>query len=229
MKKILALIKSQKFLTMWMIIVIPLLTLFVDIAFSAAQDSFGITTTILSLTFLTALIAEIVLCYKAFFARFICIHNDPFQELIISDNELSEFERTFSGQEIWVLTYDLDLETDGGLYSDIISNNVLNRGIKYKYFVRKSRTALMRINQLKRKYQHSNNVEYYLLSDDFFFLVPKLDFVIYDPYKSSATGRRAYLGINLPDKDVLYETKVDDLLTDAIASKLLEVISTLDE
>ena len=63
-----------------------------------------------------------------------------------------------------------------------------------------------------------------MLTDDFFFLVSKLDFTIYDPYKTSATGRQGYIGLDLPDCDGLYAAKIGDDLVDAIASKLLEYI-----
>ena len=100
----------------------------------------------------------------------------------------------------------------------------LQRGIKYKVFVTKNNLTTIILEQLKRRNGDSGNIEYYLLTDDFFFLVSKLDFTIYDPYKTSATGRRGYIGLDLPDCEVLYAAKVEDSLIDAIASKLLEYI-----
>ena len=82
----------------------------------------------------------------------------------------------------------------------------------------------MRIEQLKRKNDFSSNIEYYVLDDDFFFLVARFDFTIYDPYKTAATGRRGYIGLDLPDSNELVAVKVNDDLVDAIASKLLEYI-----
>ena len=73
----------------------------------------------------------------------------------------------------------------------------------------------------RRNHLLINNTLYSLSS---YFFVSKLDFTIYDPYKTSATGRRGYIGLDLPDCEELYAAKIDDSLVDAIASKLLEYI-----
>lgn len=146
-----------------------------------------------------------------------------FEESIISDKKLSEFERTCSCEEIWVVSNDLETEVDGGLYAEVVPFN-LERGIKYKMFVPKNHLTSIRLEQIKRKNGNSENIKYYLLTDDFFFLVSKLDFTIYDPYKTSATGRRGYIGLDLPDCEELYAARIEDPLIDAIASKLLEYI-----
>ncbi len=152
-----------------------------------------------------------------------CNYDYLFEESIISDIKLSEFEKNCTCEEIWVVSNDLETEIDGGLYAEIVPHN-LKRGIKYKMFVPKNNLTTIRLEHLKRRNGNSENIEYYLLTDDFFFLVSKLDFTIYDPYKTSATGRRGYIGLDLPDCEDLYAAKIDDSLIDAIASKLVEYI-----
>ncbi len=237
-------IHFEQFSLLWVFIVVPVLALIVNVILAEAQNSFGITNIIISIIFLIFLFLEILVMYrkllfkdikKMIFPRFeIALKEQTqdtysydylFEESIISDKKLSEFESDCSCEEIWVVSNDLETEVDGGLYAEVVPNN-LKRGIKYKIFVPKNKLTTIRLEQLKRRNGSSNNIEYYLLTDDFFFLVSRLDFTIYDPYKTSATGRRGYIGLDLPDCEELYAAKIDDLLTDAIASKLLEYIKT---
>ena len=235
-------IRFDQFSMFWVIIAVPVLALIVNVILAEAQNSFGIVNIIISISFLIILFFEIAFMYrrlflkdikKIIFPRFeVAFSQRPhdarnydylFEESIISDKKLSEFERTCSCEEIWVVSNDLETEVDGGLYAEIVPSN-LKRGIKYKIFVPKNHLTSIRLEQLKRKNGNSENIKYYLLTDDFFFLVSKLDFTIYDPYKTSATGRRGYIGLDLPDCEELYAAKIDDPLIDAIASKLLEYI-----
>lgn len=237
-------IQFEQFSLLWVFIVVPVLALIVNVILAEAQNSFGITNIIISIIFLIFLFLEILVIYKRLlfkdikkmiFPRFEIALKEQiqdtysydylFEESIISDKKLSEFESDCSCEEIWVVSNDLETEVDGGLYAEVVPNN-LKRGIKYKIFVPKNKLTTIRLEQLKRRNGSSNNIEYYLLTNDFFFLVSKLDFTIYDPYKTSATGRRGYIGLDLPDCEELYAAKIDDLLTDAIASKLLEYIKT---
>lgn len=235
-------IRFDQFSTIWVIIAVPLLALIVNVIFAEAQNNFGIANIIISIIFLTILFFEITAMYqklflkdikKIIFPRFeVAFSQRPhnarnydylFEESIISDIKLSEFEKICTCEEIWVVSNDLETEVDGGLYAEVVPFN-LKRGIKYKMFVPKNYLTSIRLEQLKRRNGDTQNIEYYLLTDDFFFLVSKLDFTIYDPYKTSATGRRGYIGLNLPNCDELYAVKIDDPLIDAIASKLLEYI-----
>ena len=227
--------------TIWTSIVVAISALFASVFFSEAQESYGIWNVLISLTFLLALFFEIMMIYRAYlfdslkqlvFPRIeMAMSQQPpddrydhlFDEYIISDRKLSEFERNCMCDEIWIASNDLTTEIDGGLYAEIVPYN-LSRGIKYKFFAPRNNITVMRMEHLKRRDGSSENVKYYLLSDDFFFLVPRLDFTIYNPYGTSATGRIGYIGLDLPDSEDLYAAKVDDLLTDAIASKLLEYI-----
>lgn len=234
--------RFNQFSMLWLIVAVPVLALIVNVILAEAQNSFGMINIIVSITFLIILFFEITFIYRRLFLKGIkkiiyprfevAFNQQPqdarsydylFEESIISDKRLSEFERTCSCEEIWVVSNDLETEIDGGLYAEVVPSN-LKRGIKYKMFVPKNHLTSIRLEQLKRRNGNPENIEYYLLTDDFFFLVSKLDFTIYDPYKTSATGRRGYIGLDLPDCEELYAAKIDDTLIDAIASKLLEYI-----
>ncbi len=235
-------IRFDQFSVLWVIVAVPILALIVNVILAEAQNSFGMINIIVSIIFLIILFFEIIFIYRRLFLKDIermifprfevAFNQQPqdargyeylFEESIISDKRLSEFESTCTCEEIWVVSNDLETEVDGGLYAEVVPSN-LRRGIKYKMFVPKNYLTTMRLEQLKRRNENSENIEYYLLTDDFFFLVSKLDFTIYDPYKTSATGRRGYIGLDLPDCEELYAARIDDPLIDAIASKLLEYI-----
>ena len=232
--------KLSSFPKTWLIVIVPLLTITANLILSQAQNDIGFVTILESILFLILLFVVFIPIYhkcniadidKIVYPRIEGAISQPLQdsssyeylfcESIITDKALSEMEKTCNCEEIWVVSNDLQTEIDGGLYADIVPDN-LNRGIKYKIFVQKNNTTLIRIESLKRKHNNSPNIEYFLLTDDFFFLVSKLDFTIYDPYKTSSTGRLGYIGLDLPGKNELYAAKIGDDLVDAIASKLLE-------
>lgn len=234
--------KVGQFPAFWVVIIVPVLAFIANIVLAKVQNDIGFTNIIISIAFLVLLFGEIVIVNhkiisssirKFVYPRFEVAINQPiqdvssyeflFRESIITDRQLSEMEKTCDCEEIWVVSNDLATEIDGGIYSDIVPAN-LERGIKYKMFVPKNNLTSIRLESLKRKHKSSPNINYYLLTDDFFFLVSKLDFTIYDPYKTSATGRQGYIGLDLPDSDELYAAKIGDDLVDAIASKLLEYI-----
>lgn len=233
---------TKSFSSLWLYIGVPILSLVINVILAEVQNTFGMVNIIMSITFIVVLVLEVTIVNKKtlfkhakelLFPRFeVAFSQKPFdiksydylfEESIISDKKLSEFESSCSCEEIWVVSNDLQTEVDGGLYAEIVPNN-LERGIKYKIFVPKNNLNSIRLEHLKRRNKKPENIKYYLLTDDFFFLVSKLDFTIYDPYKTSATGRKGYIGLDLPDCDVLYAAKVDDPLVDAIASKLLDYI-----
>ncbi|WP_455536018.1 hypothetical protein [Roseburia inulinivorans] len=241
-RKFLSQLHIKQFSALWIFIIVPVLALIINIVLSETQNIVGFSSVIIAIVFLVLLMAEITSISRKLTVRELkrvvlprlelaivqqpqeaCNYDYLFEESIISDIKLSEFEKNCLCEEIWVVSNDLETEVDGGLYAVVVPHN-LERGIKYKMFVPKNNLTTIRLEQLKRRNKNSENIEYYLLTDDFFFLVSKLDFTIYDPYKTSATGRRGYIGLDLPDCEELYAAKIDDSLVDAIASKLLEYI-----
>jgi hypothetical protein len=227
----------------WMLIIVPVSVLITSVLVSEAQNIFGIRSILISIGFLSFTFLGTMYVYY----RLSKEHIDKFvmpkfenelqmlpaesesgsvclcDNTIISDIKLAAYEKSCDCQEIWVVSNDLSTELDGGLYADVVPAN-LQRGVSYKIFVAKSNIVLMRIEQLKRKHNNQDKIKYYILDDDFFFLVARFDFTIYDPYKTAATGRIGYIGFNLSQNDELTAIKVTDSLVDAIASKLLEYI-----
>ena len=161
-------IHFEQFSLLWVFIVVPVLALIVNVILAEAQNSFGITNIIISIIFLIFLFLEILVMYrkllfkdikKMIFPKFEIALKEQFQdtysydylfeESIISDKKLSEFESDCSCEEIWVVSNDLETEVDGGLYAEVVPNN-LKRGIKYKIFVPKNKLTTIRLEQLKR-------------------------------------------------------------------------------
>jgi hypothetical protein len=234
-------IVSKRFRFLWAVIIVPVLVLLINVIFSEAQTIFSIKSIIVSILFLTITLFGITLVHKRLqreqTERFVLpkleaalslplsdtTTNGCISSKFITDSELAAYETTFNGDEIWVITG--DLATELGLYESIVKNN-LGRGIKYKIFFAKNNFNIMRIQQLKLTYtQCPQNIEYYELDNDFFFLVAKFDITIYDPYKNVATGRHGYIGLDLPNSCELIVAEVNDNLVDAIASKLLSYIT----
>jgi hypothetical protein len=138
---------------------------------------------------------------------------------------IADKEKKLNFNEIWLVSNDLRTEVNDGVYAGAVIYN-LNRGIKYKYFIPKSDINDVRIRQLKTESKNNSNLEFYFLKEDFFFLAPDFDFSIYEPNKSRAEGRLAFMGLQLPDSEYLYEVQIHDNLTNSIIEKLQNVIRT---
>lgn len=241
MEKVLSLFKK------YALFIVPIIAFLLNLLLSEVQGSVGLGNILLSFAFLIILAMEVffvqksiikVLAKEIIYPRLKIAINQPvqdastyeylFQDSIITDRKLSDYEKKCDVSEIWLVSYDLTTEMDGGLYADVVPEN-LKRGIKYKYFVSNNKISVMRLEALKRKYTNNDNIKFYLLEDDFFFLVSQMDFTIYDPYKTSKSGRRGYIGLDLPDASDLYAARIGDDLVDAVAAKLIEYIPPEDK
>lgn len=231
------------FRKIWTWIGIPILSVVLNAIVSDVQENNGLLALVISLVFLACMIAVlfwfhskmivrltenfyyfklregIVSFSKELKMRLITQEEiaDPTKQNIgiVAEHELASMEATQMFDEIWVISNDLSAEV--GQYSDIVPNN-LKKGVKYKFFYQNTAQNAIRVEQIKRNNNYSPNARYYCLHDDFFFIVANLDFTIYDPYSDKRIG---YMGIELPNADELYAIKVDNNLTDAIASKLV--------
>lgn len=247
MKKI-----KEFFISLWkqyknliLVLIVAVVSFIINLIVSVVQESFGMDCIIVSIVFTIVAILIISPIIYSFYKKSSKENIFPRIQLslgdlltkeksqkkqfgadsITTDKKLAKIEKNIECEEIWVLSNDLSTEIDGGLYADIVPNN-LKRGIKYKIFVPDGPVVPMRIEQLKRKNEeiageNAKNIEYYMLKDDFFFIVTRLDFTIYDPYKNAASGRRGYIGFDLPNTEDLEVVRVQDTLVEAIASKLL--------
>lgn len=226
----------------WLFGIAPVLAIVANLVHSEVHGGLGFTVIVLSIVFLVALLVGIIIAYnriiseimhKTVYPRFEVAMNQPipdggnyeylFENAIITDKQLSEYERNGSFEEIWLVSNNLSTEIDGGLYADIVPEN-LKRGIKYKIFMSPKRQNKLRLAALKKKHRNSSNVEYFVYTEEFFFLASNMDIVIYNPYQTGATGRRGYIGLGLIGGNELYEVRISDELVEAIASKLLEYI-----
>ena len=218
----------------------PIVALLVSIVFAVAQDYIGYFTMLIVILFLTIILLEVIFIQLKLLnetsIKFVIpklkktlselqIDGRPALQAgsIIPESELAEFERTYpycENAEIWIISNDLMPDLCGGLYVDIVPSN-LARGIKYKIFIAKSNTVEAKIVEMKMKNNDSKNIEYFILNDDFFFLVSRFDFTIYDPFGVSSIGKLGYIGLDLPNQKELLAAKVDNKLTDAIISKLI--------
>lgn len=229
-------------------VIVPVISFILNAIIGDIQDKNGILSLILSSLFIGVLVASIYYLYSTmasmmtynFFSLKLKegieefateynkrieykndIDNSSTQTLgIIPEHELAEMEASCDYEEIWVISNDLSAEV--GQYKDIVPQN-LKRGIKYKFFYRRTAQNEIRIAEIRRKNGGSKNAEYFCLEDDFFFIVTNLDFTIYNPYSEDKIG---FMGIELPGAEELYAIKVARNLTDAIASRLLLYINS---
>lgn len=148
---------------------------------------------------------------------------------IIKDEDLAKYEAKIDCSEIWLVSYDLESEFNDGLYQDVVINN-LKRGIKYKYFVAQTPGIEVTIdNEVINTLpdECKQNFEYFILKNEFFFLVDNIDFVIYDPYNAASSGIsgcKAYMSMVLSNGDVIYEAPMNSDLRDRIVARLIEYL-----
>jgi len=136
---------------------------------------------------------------------------------------VAEYERKGEFSEIWLVSSDLDTEVNDGVYAGTVIHN-LNRGIHYTYFVPKSDINSVRILRLKTESKNVENLKFYYLPDNFFFLSPDFDLAIYEPSKGRSDGRLSYMGLQVPESEHLFEVQMNDRLTDTVIQKLKEIM-----
>lgn len=144
---------------------------------------------------------------------------------IYPEQEIAQMELTTHFDYIWLVSHDLSTEIEEGAYSGVVSQN-LKKGVKYTYFVPKSQINNHRIKIIKNKCNDNKNLRFFYLDDDFFFLVPQIDFAIYEPYKTVTEGKKGYIGINIEGLSGRYETLMNPSFLDALTAKLDSIQST---
>lgn len=134
-------------------------------------------------------------------------------------SQLVEYERQSPAVEIWLLTSDL-LDDVGGPFQRLVTEK-LGQGVKYVYFVPDTAEIRARVEMVKGMHNHHKNLQLMYLPDSFFFLVPRLDVVIYAP--RDPENRSAFMGI--PDSDESYHlhAKVSLTFVDKVVGVLLRL------
>lgn len=138
---------------------------------------------------------------------------------VYPEEEIAQMELTNHFDSIWLISQDLMTEIEEGVYSGVVQQN-LKKGIKYTYFVPKTPINDHRINLIKKKCGNNKNLRFFYLDDDFFFLVPQIDFAIYEPFKTSENGKKGYMGINIEGLSGRYEVLMNHSFLDAMIAKL---------
>lgn len=141
---------------------------------------------------------------------------------IITTPQMAEYEQSCAVPEIWLISSDMSEDVSGGPFQDIVGTNI-KRGIIYRYFVPNKPEMHARIEQLRKNNAYSVNLKVSFLNDDFFFLVPRLDFAIYNPYKLDGIERIAYMGIPVESDPSRFHARIDNNLIDVLIGKLMHL------
>lgn len=146
-------------------------------------------------------------------------HEKSLREWVMTIGEVEKIERETAAPEIWVVTSDLKDDAAGGSFQGIVSRNI-KRGILYRFFVpdtpemRKATAALLAFNK------NSEYLKITCLSQDYFILVPVCDLAIYNPLKKKGSDRLTLWGIENPEGQLRYCTKMGETYAEAIVKKL---------
>lgn len=149
------------------------------------------------------------------------LSNNIIMNGICREEQLALIERTCTFSEIWLISSDLLTEINNGIYAGVVQKN-LRRGTKYRYFVPHTPINELRVKMFRESCNKNKNLEIYYLSDDFFFLVPDIDFAIYEPLKSITDGKQGYMGLQIQGLNERYAVLMNNDFVDALASKLEE-------
>lgn len=217
----------------WVVIIVTFLTILLGILLSELQTKVG--WLILSVSLITVLAIFLIVTYfvvRPIFSISVSLVQgiqNTLDKYIGSEKigwirttpQLVTYETHTNASEIWLIT-DLSEDYIGAPFQEVVSQN-LKKGICYTYFIPDKHEIHSRTEQLTKHNNNSPNLKFVYLNDDFFFLVPKFDFAIYDPFNSTGT-RIAYIGIPVPGEEGHYHAKVSDDLIDVLIGKLMPLI-----
>lgn len=141
---------------------------------------------------------------------------------LMSNEQLAEYERKIKVKDIWLVSVDLADDIPGKPFYDVVRNN-LKRKIEYIYFVPKKFETIARGNQMLENFGFPPNLKVIYLSDDFFFLVPSLDFIIYDPLNRLGK-KEGYMSLPVISGEK-YCGKMEESFLDLLIGKLHGLIS----
>lgn len=239
--------KNENFNSTWMAILLPTISVAVTLFVSYLTERLGFLFTIgVLLANLMVFLIVIVITY--ILLKHICpqklqknIHRisketklQSYEKLNISavgikglypESEIAHMEKNNYYEDIWLISHDLLTEINDGVYAGAVVNN-LKKGMNYTYFVPQTLEIETRIKLLKQKCNNSKRLNFYYLDEDFFFLVPNIDFSIYEPKKSSKDGKIGFIGVDIDGLPGRYEAKMSDDFVDVLVAKLTKIIDS---
>ena len=104
------------------------------------------------------------------------------KDWLVSSTELMRREATATSQEIWIVSSDLQEETDTETYLPIVREN-LRKGLRYVYFVPDNDLVRARRSHiiLSHDMQRRNQIEFCVIPDEYFDLLAAHDIIIFAP------------------------------------------------
>ena len=189
--------------SIWISVFIPVFSIGVTYCVSQMEKKIGTSGTILSLLTITFFIASISflvsMMISSTYNQTILetldkgtsdLHKTILEKMgiagikgIFPESDIAKMESRYNFKEIWLVSHDLLTEINDGVYAGVVKAN-LKKGVKYKYFVPKTPTNITRVKMFKNNCRNNKKLEFFYLPDSFFFLVPELDFSIYEPFES---------------------------------------------
>jgi hypothetical protein len=219
-------------------IVITVLTIVLGLLFSELQTKLGWLTLLISIIIIFSIIFVVLwLSFKNVLSvnqQLASNIDSSYKQLIdkyqlgwlFSSQQLYEIEATLSDIEIWLVTADLGEDKIGGFFQNCVTDNLNKGNVVYHYFVPDRLDIKAKVEQLKCHNQNSPNLKFTFLNDDFFFLVPKFDFSIYNPLNHSTNLERlAFMGVPAKEEEHQYHVKISDDITDVLIGKLLKILN----
>jgi hypothetical protein len=140
---------------------------------------------------------------------------------IYYEEHLAIMERREKFEEIWLISPDLRTEIEDGIYAGVVRDN-LRKGTKYRYFVPETPQNKSRVKIFKQSCGNNKNLEILYLTNAFFFLVPDVDFAIYEPLKAFSNGKVGYMGLKIQGSIERYAVQMNEDFVDALVAKLDE-------
>jgi hypothetical protein len=218
----------------WLVILVTLLTISLGIVLSEIQTKVGWLILIVSLFFVLITFASLTWIvvrhlYNISFGVAEQIY-DTLEKYIgpdkiswlITTPQMARFEAKCKALEIWCISADLYEDIPSGEFSKTVNNN-LKKGIKYTYFVPDTEQMHARMEQIVRFHNNSPNLGVKYVNDDFFFLVPKLDIIIYNPFGVGDTHRLGYLGIPTEADTQHFHARISSDFIDRLLGKLMKI------
>lgn len=135
-------------------------------------------------------------------------------------HQLMEYELESGSREIWVLSSDLLDDSQGGPFQAVVERKLKKR-TKYVYFVPDDPVIRVRIETIFAHHGNSPLLRVIYLPESFFFLVPQLDIIVYDPLATKPDHRSAFMGIPALGEDNHHHARMSTEFMDKLIGILL--------